>query len=51
MDSSVSLKDEIWFLHMCHHTSNACYKITMTVLAGEEGVGERERETPAEEAR
>ena len=25
MDSSVSLKDEIWFLRMCHHISNAVY--------------------------
>ena len=25
MDSSVSPKDKIWFLHVCHHTSNAVY--------------------------
>ena len=25
MDSSVSPKDEIWFLRMCHHISNALY--------------------------
>ena len=25
MDSSVSLKDEIWFLCVCHHVSNAVY--------------------------
>ena len=25
MDSSVSLKDEIWFLRVCHHISNAVY--------------------------
>jgi hypothetical protein len=25
MDSSVSPKDEIWFLHVCHHISNAVY--------------------------
>jgi hypothetical protein len=25
MDSSVSSKDEIWFLRMCHHISNAVY--------------------------
>ena len=25
MDSSVSPKDEIWFLRVCHHTSNAVY--------------------------
>jgi hypothetical protein len=26
MDSSVSAKDEIWFLPVCHHVSNALYK-------------------------
>jgi hypothetical protein len=25
MDSSVSAKDEIWFLRVCHHISNALY--------------------------
>jgi hypothetical protein len=25
MDSSVSTKDEIWFLRVCHHVSNALY--------------------------
>jgi hypothetical protein len=25
MDSSVSPKDEIWFLRMCHHISNAVF--------------------------
>jgi hypothetical protein len=25
MDPSVSLKDEIWFLRVCHHISNAVY--------------------------
>jgi len=25
MDSSVSAKNEIWFLRMCHHISNAAY--------------------------
>ena len=25
MDSSVSQKDEIWFLRVCHHISNAVY--------------------------
>jgi hypothetical protein len=25
MDSSVSLKDEIWVLRVCHHISNAVY--------------------------
>ena len=27
MDSSVSAKDEIWFLRVCHHISNAVYRI------------------------
>jgi hypothetical protein len=27
MDSSVSPKDEIWFLHVCHHISNAVYRL------------------------
>jgi hypothetical protein len=26
MDSSVSPKDEIWFLRVCHHISNAVYE-------------------------
>jgi len=26
MDSSFSLKDQIWFLRMCHHVSNVLYK-------------------------
>ena len=26
MDSSVSPKDEIWFLRVCHHISNAVYR-------------------------
>ena len=26
MDSSVSPKDEIWFLRVCHHISNAVYQ-------------------------
>jgi len=25
MDLSVAPKDEIWFLRMCHHISNAVY--------------------------
>jgi hypothetical protein len=25
MDSSVSAKEEIWFLRLCHHISNAVY--------------------------
>jgi len=27
MDSSVSLKDQIWFLRVCHHVSNVLYGI------------------------
>jgi len=27
MDSSVSPKDEIWFLRVCHHISNAVYEL------------------------
>ena len=30
MDSSVSAKDEIWFLRVCHHVSNAVYTNTKT---------------------
>ena len=26
MDSSVSPKDEIWFLHVCHHISIGLYR-------------------------
>jgi len=29
MDSSVSPKDEIWFLRVCHHISNAVYSNNM----------------------
>jgi len=32
MDSSVSAKDEIWFLHVCHHVSNTVY--TIKILDG-----------------
>ena len=28
MDSSVSLKEEIWFLRVCHHISNAVYRVS-----------------------
>jgi len=27
MDSSVSPKEEIWFLRVCHHISNAVYEV------------------------
>jgi hypothetical protein len=30
MDSSVSPKDEIWFLRVCHHISNALYHQKIT---------------------
>ena len=29
MDSSVSPKDEIWFLRVCHHISNAVYHLLL----------------------
>jgi len=29
MDSSVSPKDEIWFVRMCHHISDAVYHYTL----------------------
>ena len=29
MDTSVSTKDEIWFLRVCHHISNAVYRYSM----------------------
>jgi len=32
MDSSVSPKDEIWFLRVCHHISNAVYLCIFPVL-------------------
>jgi len=32
MDSSVLPKDEIWFLHLCHHISNAVYRVHFIVL-------------------
>jgi len=31
MDSFVSPKDEIWFLRVCHHISNAVYDRPATV--------------------
>jgi len=34
MDSSVSPKSEIWFLHVCHHISNAVYITVDTLEAG-----------------
>jgi hypothetical protein len=35
MDSSVSPKDEIWFLRVCHHISNAVYHFSVVMLRGE----------------
>jgi hypothetical protein len=32
MDSSVSPKDEIWFLRVCHHISSAVYVLLTTLL-------------------
>jgi len=32
MDSSVSPKDEIWFLRVCHHISNALYKQLISLI-------------------
>ena len=32
MDSSVSPKDEIWFLRVCHHISNAVYALCSSTL-------------------
>ena len=31
MDSSVSPKDKIWFLHVCHNVSNAVYHFYLTI--------------------
>jgi len=41
MDSSFSPKDEIWFLRVCHHISNAVYTLSATVLTdgADEGGG------------
>ena len=47
MDSSVSLKDEIWFLRVCHHISNAVYSSALSLtLALDGGVG-GQRHAPA----
>jgi hypothetical protein len=32
MDSSISQKDEIWFLRVCHHISNAVYRTVVSKL-------------------
>ena len=32
MDSSVSPKDEIWFLRVCHHIANAVYLFTVGMM-------------------
>jgi len=31
MDLSVSLKDQIWFLRVCHHVSNVLYREVITL--------------------
>jgi hypothetical protein len=33
MDSSVSSKDEIWFLRVCHHISTGLYEYGLCDLA------------------
>jgi hypothetical protein len=33
MDTSFSLKDEIWFLGVCHHFSNAVYEYDQKMAA------------------
>jgi len=33
MNSSVSLKDQIWFLRVCHHVSNVLYNVVVVVVA------------------
>jgi hypothetical protein len=33
MDSSVSAKNEIWFLRVCDHISNAAYLVNILVTA------------------
>ena len=35
MDPSVSQKDEIWFLRVCHHISNAVYQMLNRVVEGQ----------------
>jgi hypothetical protein len=37
MDSSVSPKDEIWFLRVCHHISNAVYSSTLSLTTALDG--------------
>jgi hypothetical protein len=38
MDSSVSPKDEIWFIRVCHHISNAVYKLGGKLRGGPQPV-------------
>jgi len=33
MDSSISAKDEIWFLRVCHHISNALLRTILPTLS------------------
>jgi len=34
MDSSVSPKDEIWFLRVCHHSSTGLYRVLFRIGSG-----------------
>ena len=43
MDSSVSPKDEIWFLRVCLHISNAVYKELMLRAIAVPAVGRMEK--------
>ena len=49
MDSSVSPKDEIWFLCGCHHISNAVYIVLRERERDRERERGREKETEREE--
>jgi len=44
MDSSILPKDEIWFLRVCHHISNAVYESTYTSRTKRLFVGGRSRQ-------
>jgi len=35
MDSSVSQKDEIWFLRVCHHISDAVWSTILQIIAAQ----------------
>jgi hypothetical protein len=38
MDSSVSPKDEIWFLRVCHHISNPVYQSVLQAAKNMSGL-------------